>query len=643
MADRRINHPSLDQTTFTEAFTNDGLLLTDWVGLEPEAKVIPLALLGNGYIQGSSDGIIYSDVVDTNSTHLRISTDGGVTWRVLPLSDLSDIQSNLHPPLTLNIANGLSLDVTNQILSLLLATSTTAGAMPATDKDKVDHITIDGAGTKFLNDAGDYVTISTDGEINTASNLGTGNGLFAQKSGVDLQFKSLTSIDGSVVFTTSGTEIDLQATGVGGGESNTAANVGVEGIGVFDIKNGIQLEFRNINTTNNLLTVALDSLNKEVDLTVVESNIDHDALTNFVPNEHIDHSLVSVIAGIGLSGGGTIDSDVTVNMDINELTVNPTPEGTDLLAIYDPDSGNHYKVAAQDLPVATVWGDVNGDINNQGDLISILNQKVDETVGVYSGEGLTGGGLLSTDRTLSLNINGLSSTAVSLSDYFAYYDVSNLIHAKTTLQSILDTIEPELRWNLSVNSDPALEISSGDTVDFTGTGGITISRVGSDIAIDGAALNPTVLTQYSVTGDGTLGTEIQLVNDESSPGSDYYYGTLASVKGYHPMPSEAVQDLNSTAYAFDLDLGRGATVTLTSDQVVTFSNLQDNDTGHIKVTQGGSGGYRITLAGATVNIAENSQFSGDIVELTATIGAKDIIIYWYDGGILNAAVVYNML
>jgi hypothetical protein len=45
-----------------------------------------------------------------------------------------------------------------------------------------------------------------------------------------------------------------------------------------------------------------------------EASIDHDALTNFVANEHIDHSGVSITAGTGLSGGGTIAATRTLNV-----------------------------------------------------------------------------------------------------------------------------------------------------------------------------------------------------------------------------------------------------------------------------------------------------------------------------------------
>jgi hypothetical protein len=54
------------------------------------------------------------------------------------------------------------------------------------------------------------------------------------------------------------------------------------------------------------------------------AQVDHDTTTNFVANEHIDHTSVSIIAGDGLTGGGDISSDRTINIvsDNNGIVVN---------------------------------------------------------------------------------------------------------------------------------------------------------------------------------------------------------------------------------------------------------------------------------------------------------------------------------
>ena len=46
--------------------------------------------------------------------------------------------------------------------------------------------------------------------------------------------------------------------------------------------------------------------------TATQGTIDHDSLANFVANEHIDHSGVTITAGDGLTGGGTIASTRTL-------------------------------------------------------------------------------------------------------------------------------------------------------------------------------------------------------------------------------------------------------------------------------------------------------------------------------------------
>jgi hypothetical protein len=91
----------------------------------------------------------------------------------------------------------------------------------------------------------EFTTITGAGEVNTASNIGAGTGtIFAQKTGVDLEFKSLVAGSG-VTLTNNADSIQIDATGAGGGEVNTGANLGA-GEGVFAQKNGVALEFKSL-------------------------------------------------------------------------------------------------------------------------------------------------------------------------------------------------------------------------------------------------------------------------------------------------------------------------------------------------------------------------------------------------------------
>lgn len=53
-----------------------------------------------------------------------------------------------------------------------------------------------------------------------------------------------------------------------------------------------------------------------------EASINHDSLTNFVADEHVAHSSVSINAGTGLSGGGDISASRTINLSasLTDLT-----------------------------------------------------------------------------------------------------------------------------------------------------------------------------------------------------------------------------------------------------------------------------------------------------------------------------------
>lgn len=110
------------------------------------------------------------------------------------------------------------------------------------------------------------------GEANTAANVGTGTGLvFRDKTSVTLNLKTIKAGTG-VTITNNTDDITLDATGAGGGETNTASNFGSSGTGVWKDKNGTDLRFYKLASANSLLAVALNGTD-HVDLTVSMANI----------------------------------------------------------------------------------------------------------------------------------------------------------------------------------------------------------------------------------------------------------------------------------------------------------------------------------------------------------------------------------
>jgi hypothetical protein len=70
------------------------------------------------------------------------------------------------------------------------------------------------------------------------------------------------------------------------GEGNTASNVGTAGVGLFDGKVVVDLQFRKANPLSNRLSIALDAPNQKVDFDVIEGNIVHQNLSGAGTNTH---------------------------------------------------------------------------------------------------------------------------------------------------------------------------------------------------------------------------------------------------------------------------------------------------------------------------------------------------------------------
>jgi hypothetical protein len=108
--------------------------------------------------------------------------------------------------------------------------------------------------------------------------------------------------------------------GGGGGEANTASNVGTAGVGVFKQKAGVDLEFKKVNAGSAKITVTDDVANDEVDIDIDESQVDHGSLAGLADDDHTQYALLA-----GRSGGQTLIGGTDASDD---LTLQTTSDGT---------------------------------------------------------------------------------------------------------------------------------------------------------------------------------------------------------------------------------------------------------------------------------------------------------------------------
>jgi hypothetical protein len=182
--------------------------------------------------------------------------------------------------------------------------------------------------------------------------------------------------------------------------------------------------------TENVITAEL------VDGQSIDLAIDALINTHNVANNHIDHSGVSVIAGTGLSGGGTIAATRTINCDITQYTdalartavvddgIYPTGWDADTthapsrnavrdkIVLIDSDiSGKTDQADVEDIITAEL---VNGQsIDNAIDALISTHNVADNHIAhsgvtITAGTGLSGGGTIAATRTINCDITQYS-------------------------------------------------------------------------------------------------------------------------------------------------------------------------------------------------------------------------------------------
>jgi len=143
--------------------------------------------------------------------------------------------------------------------------------------------------------------------------------------------------------------------------NNTAiraqADIALSASDTGDLSEGSNLYFTNERVDDRLnamltagtgLTKSYDDGGNTLTLTTDDSAIDIHSLSGYVANEHIDHSGVSITAGAGLTGGGTIAASRTVNVgagsymivNANDIAVDATSSNTGSKVVARDSSGN---------------------------------------------------------------------------------------------------------------------------------------------------------------------------------------------------------------------------------------------------------------------------------------------------------------
>ena len=224
------------------------------------------------------------------------------------------------------------------------------------------------------------------------------------------------------------------------GNVNSAANIGNGGVGFFkQITNG-QIQLKNLNAGSNKISVVGDTPNDEIDIDVVEGNVNHNNLQNYVANEHIDHSSVSINAGTGLSGGGDITSSRTLELADSGVTSGIYGSNSQTVNIEVDEKGRVLSISNVDI-----------DHDNLQNFVS--NEHIDHSsVSINAGTGLSGGGDITSSRTLSVNEADVNHDNLQNYDINEHRPLNDGATTTTNLWSASKIDNEKAQKDLSINT-----------------------------------------------------------------------------------------------------------------------------------------------------------------------------------------------
>jgi hypothetical protein len=434
----------------------------------------------------------------------------------------------------------------------------------------------------------------------------------------ELANKQATLVSGTNIKTINGTS--LLGSGnlvITGGETNTASNVGIVGVGIFKQKTGVDLEFKKLNAGSNKVTITDDVGNNEIDVDVVVANLTGIAqsqvtnLTTDLSNKQetlVSGTNIKTINSTSLLGSG----DISIDLSVKQTNIQFQNKGVSLGT-----SGTVDVINFTGAPVTasrtgnTVTVDVTG---GGGGGATNLAYNASPTNGVITSD--TG-----TDATIPL-ADGTNAGLLAPAQF------TKLSNIAITQPVDLDQLESDTATNNAKVSNAT------HTGDVSGSTILTLATVNSNVGTFGSG---TQIPQFVVNGKGLI-TSVSNVTITPAASSITGAGNITKVDDTNVTltlggtPTGSV--LNSVSFTL------GWTGTLADGRIASASNWNNAYSNRITslTTTGNSGAS--TLISNVLNIPNYTLAGLGGISLTSLSSTATGLTYTNTTGVFSLTSGY---
>jgi hypothetical protein len=308
---------------------------------------------------------------------------------------------------------------------------------------------------------------------------------------------------------------------------SNALNIGDGANGILTLDTEVVLN-KNGGTVNLTNIDAIDATT----VTTFEAALNHDDLTGFVANEHIDHTSVTITAGVGLTGGGDISANRTIDLDISSLpalTDAGVLASTDTFAVY-----NTSALANEEATMAQLQTYMQNNLTFTTDT-NLTQEEVEDYAGalVANATGThTGISITYQDATGDMDfvVDHDTASNYNSNEHISWVGVAtNFIPYKSAAQTAASTSIRSDGTTLAIGTAPLvtteLYVSTGLTYGIILSGN---KSTGTQYALDIDMNHANTGANYGVRATAANGSDSAAVYGNYAPTSNTSWTTLSS-------------------------------------------------------------------------------------------------------------------